>query len=264
MRLVEQIVAANHRAAEGDTGAGLRWAEFEQELPLIALTCIDPRLNNLFPAVLGIPQEKFIWLRNAGNIITGPQSSTMRSIALACAIKQGKEIVIIGHTDCQVGKTSMLQLLESLKRMGVDRHALPENLVEFFGMFASERQNVVKSAELVRLSPLIGKQTPVHGMMVDTETGRLEWVLNGYEPSANLNNVVEKFQMAASATMDAARAFGEVGIEQARVVQSEIGSLSQKIKQEFASGFAAEEIPTPPRIPGKGIPREPRRVRTRP
>ena len=29
----------------------------------------------------------------------------MRSIALACAIKGGREIAIIGHTDCKVAQT---------------------------------------------------------------------------------------------------------------------------------------------------------------
>ena len=77
------------------------WRDFTGELPVIALTCIDPRLNRLFPGVLGLPEEHFIWLRNAGNIITGPLSSTMRSLALACAVKGGREIAIIGHTDCQ-------------------------------------------------------------------------------------------------------------------------------------------------------------------
>jgi carbonic anhydrase len=114
MRLFEAIVDANHRAIAGDANAGVRVAEFEGELPVIALTCVDPRLNALFPNVIGLPGEQFIWLRNAGNIITGPMSSTMRSLALACAVKGGKEIAIIGHTDCQVGKTTTMQLLQKL------------------------------------------------------------------------------------------------------------------------------------------------------
>src|SRR6185436_14286700 len=128
MRLLEAIVDANHRA-------GLHPADFADVLPLVALTCIDVRLNTLLPQVLGVPPEQFIWLRNAGNIITGPSSSTMRSLALACAVKGGKEIVIIGHTDCQVCKTSTMQLLDRLKALGVERHMLPDNLTEFFGMF---------------------------------------------------------------------------------------------------------------------------------
>src|SRR3984957_385838 len=147
MRLFEAIIDANHRAVAGDNSAGLHPADFTDTLPVIALTCIDPRLNAIFPNVLGLPGEQFIWLRNAGNIITSPLSSTMRSLSLACAVKGGKEIAIIGHTDCQIAKTTAMQLLEKLKEQGVDRHALPDNLNDFFGMFASERQNIIKACD---------------------------------------------------------------------------------------------------------------------
>jgi carbonic anhydrase len=180
MHLFESILDANHRAVAGDNTAGLRPDDFAEELPVIALTCIDPRLNAFFPNILGIPAEQFIWLRNAGNIITGPLSSTMRSLALACAVKGGKEIAIIGHTDCQVAKTTTMQLLEKLKALGVDRSRLPENLNEFFGMFATERQNVLKACDIVRNSPLIDPKIPVHGLLADIETGKLEWIVNGY------------------------------------------------------------------------------------
>jgi carbonic anhydrase len=148
MRLFEAIMDANHRALAGDANAGLHPTDFANALPVAALTCIDARLNPLFPEVLALPKEQFIWLRNAGNIITGPMSSTMRSLALACAIKGGKEIAIIGHTDCLVGKTSTMKLTDALRAQGVDRAKLPENLTEYFGMFASERQNVIKAVDL--------------------------------------------------------------------------------------------------------------------
>jgi carbonic anhydrase len=181
MRLFEAIVEANHRALGGDAGAGLRPAEFSASLPIVALTCIDPRLNPLMPEVLGIPEENFIWLRNAGNIITGSMSSTMRSLALACAIKGGKEIAIIGHSDCLVCKTSAVQLTDRFAALGVPRSRLPDNLQEFFGTFASERQNVMRGTEFVRQSALIGPRMPVHGLLVDIQSGRLEWVVNGYQ-----------------------------------------------------------------------------------
>ena len=128
MRLFEAIVDANHRAIAGDSKAGLHPVEFEQELPIVALTCIDARLNSILPQVLGVPADQFIWLRNAGNIVTGPLSSTMRSIALACAVKGGREVAIIGHTDCLVGKTTVMQLLDRLRALGVERSLLPENI----------------------------------------------------------------------------------------------------------------------------------------
>src|SRR5436190_21135518 len=145
-RLFEAMIEANHRALAGDSQAGLHPSEYEDELPLVALTCVDARLNALLPQALGIPPEQFIWLRNAGNIITGPLSSTMRSLALACAVKGGKEIAVIGHTDCLVCKTTVMKLTDGFRALGVDRAKLPENLNEYFGLFASERQNVIRGA----------------------------------------------------------------------------------------------------------------------
>src|ERR1051326_4033155 len=181
MRLLEAIVEANHRAVAAGAEAKLALEEFADALPLVALTCIDPRLNRLIPEMLGVAEEQFIWLRNAGNIITGPMSSTMRSLTLACAIKGGKEIAHIGHSDCQVGKTTMLKVTEAFRALGIDRAKLPENLTEYFGMFASERQNVIRGAELIRQSPLIGTKTPVHGLLIDIQSGKLEWLVNGYQ-----------------------------------------------------------------------------------
>jgi carbonic anhydrase len=181
MRLFEAIIDANHRAIAGDANAGLHPADFADALPVIALTCVDPRLNALFPNALALPADQFIWLRNAGNIITGQLSSTMRSLALACAVKGGREIAIIGHTDCQVAKTSAMQLLSELQALGVDRRRLPDNLADFFGTFGSERQNVIKACDFARSSPLIGPKIPVHGLIIDTGTGKLDWLVNGYD-----------------------------------------------------------------------------------
>src|SRR5580658_8023207 len=181
MRLFEAIIDANHRAVAGDLSAGLHVADFAEELPVVALTCIDPRLNRLLPGALALPDEQFIWLRNAGNIITGPISSTMRSLALACAVKGGREIAVIGHSDCKVRHTTIPQLIECFKNLGIERHELPENLTEYFGVFASERQNVIRGVDFVRQSHLIGPRVPVHGLMVDIQSGQLEWIVNGYD-----------------------------------------------------------------------------------
>src|SRR5213592_1149 len=157
MRLFEAILEANHGAAS-PTEVSLDVQPYADALPIIALTCIDPRLNRLLPEALGIPEDQFIWLRNAGNIIFDSMSSMTRTLALACAVKGGKEIAIIGHTDCKVGKMSMVELTDRFRSSGVDRAKLPDNLNEFFGLFASERQNVMRAVEFVRQSPLIGSK----------------------------------------------------------------------------------------------------------
>ena len=223
MRLFEAITDANHRAIAGDASAGLHPADFAEELPVIALTCVDPRLNALFPNALALPAEQFIWLRNAGNIITAPLSSTMRSLALACAVKGGKEIAIIGHTDCQVAKTTTMQLLDKLKVLGVERHLLPDNINEFFGTFGSERQNVIKACDIIRHSPLIGPKTPVHGLLVDTETGKLDWIVNGYQ---TLETAAAHPNAAANLIGQTTDKLGHFNIGEMKFPEAKIGELA--------------------------------------
>ncbi|HWW01507.1 MAG TPA: carbonic anhydrase [Candidatus Acidoferrum sp.] len=265
MRLIEAVIDANHRALAGDPNAGLHPTEFEAELPLVALTCIDVRLNAILPQVLGIPPEDFIWLRNAGNVITGPLSSTMRSLALACAVKGGKEIAIIGHTDCLVGKTTTMDLIERLRAMGVERHLLPDNINEYFGIFSSERQNVIKSAGIVRSSPLIGTKIPVHGLLVDTQTGKVDWLVNGYETLETLGTRWNEVVKSAGQTVDAMKPLTDFKIGEMKFPETKIGEivtqtedwLKTKVQQmetkppaapTWAAAPAAPRIPLPPPI----------------
>lgn len=184
MHLFEAIVEASHRTTVGGVTPAFTAAQFAGSLPVVALSCIDPRLNALLPRRLGLGAEDFIWLRNAGNIITSPLSSTTRSLALACAIKGGREIALIGHSDCRVARTTMLDLTERFRALGLERARLPDNLIEFFGLAGSERQLVLRGVELVRSSPLIGPRVPVHGLLLDLASERFEWVVNGYDQLA--------------------------------------------------------------------------------
>jgi len=234
MRLFEAILEANHRAAAGDTEAGLHPADFADELPVIALTCIDTRLNGLFPNALGLPAEKFIWLRNAGNIIFDSMSSMTRTLALACAVKGGKEIAIIGHTDCLVGKTTTMQLIERFKTLGIERGVLPENINDFFGIFSSERQNVIKSCELVRNSPLIGPKIPVHGLLVDVETGRLEWLVNGYQTFATMSDKWNEVVRSAGETVDKLKSLSDFNSGEMKFPETKIGETVTKAEDWFS------------------------------
>lgn len=259
MRLLEAILDANHRAVEGDPTAGIRPAEHAAELPVVTLTCIDPRLNRLMPEVLGIPEEEFIWLRNAGNIITGPLSSTMRSLALACALKQGRQILIIGHTDCRVAKTTVLQLIEHFSGLGIPRNLLPDNLNEFFGIFSSERQNVIRAADIVRNSPLISPRIPVHGLLVDTETGRLEWLVNGYDTLqspgflARWNDVVR----SAGQTVDALKSLADFKIGEMKFPETRIGEKVAQAGAWLEEKIGQLQVSPPPPPPAEPAPPPP-------
>ena len=259
MRLFEAIIEANHQAVAGDASAGLHPAEFTDSLPIIALTCIDPRLNAFFPNALALPVEQFIWLRNAGNNITGTLSSTMRSLALACAVKGGREIAIIGHSDCQVCRTTTMALLDDLKALGVDRGRLPENLTEFFGLSGSERQNVIKACDFARSSPLIGPKIPVHGLLIDAETGKLDWVVNGYATlHTQLTPQMPKMDFPVLGTTGSFKDFemGEMKFPEMKIgeASAKIGSSEVKILPSSQAVTPVASTPTPVRPPKIPLP----------
>jgi carbonic anhydrase len=231
-----------------------------------ALTCIDARLNHLLPDQLGLPEDQFIWLRNAGNIITSPLSSTMRSLALACAVKGAREIAIIGHSDCLVGRTTVLHLLDRLSALGVDRSRLPENLVEYFGLFGTERQNVIRGVDFVRVSPLIGAGVPVHGLLIDLRSGRIEWVVNGYQhQNAVTTGKVGELFRKADQSLDAFAKIGNAAAGELELPAAKIGEAVKRAedwlrKAEQIAGVVEEKLgrpgaakpaepPPPPRIP---------------
>jgi len=265
MRLFETIMAANARATSGRPAADDAFSIPASDLPIAVLSCVDARLNTVLPDALGIPESQLVWLRNAGNIITGPLSSTMRSLALACTVKGAKEIAIIGHTDCKVGKMTAMELLDRLAKLGIDRHRLPENLVEYFGLFGSERQNVIHGVDFVRISPLIGPKIPVHGLLVDIHTGRLEWVVNGYQAldSVTTGKIGELFRKADHG-LDAFAKIGNAAAEELKLPTGKIGELAQsagdwlhkaeqiastveaKLAQKTASPAAKSPAPVPP------------------
>jgi carbonic anhydrase len=165
----------------------------------------------------------------------------MRSLALACAVKGGKEIAIIGHTDCQICKTTAMQLLDKLKALSVERHLLPENINEFFGLFASERQNVIKACDIVRHSPLIGPKIPVHGFLVDIETGKLEWIVNGYEAWQTLPASSDTIK-GTGPMAEALGSFAAFNIGEMKFPEAKIGELATKTEDWLSQ--KAEKLET--------------------
>lgn len=266
MRLLDAILDANLHATAGHAPP-LAPDEFTDGLPLVALSCIDARLNHLIPEALGVPESHFIWLRNAGNIITGPMSSTMRSLALACAVKGGKEILILGHSDCLVRKTGTMELLGKFAALGIARSTMPENLQEYFGLFASERQNVLKAVEHVRASPLIGPRVPVHGALMDITTGRLELLVNGYQALEAATSTLAKPAEATSAAAPVRPAtesppglpLGEMKFPELKIgeVGSHVGAGQAgmpKIPEEKLQLAQAATPAKPPPVPADAIP----------
>jgi carbonic anhydrase len=104
---------------------------------------------------------------------------------------------------------------------------LPDNLNEFFGLFSSERQNVIKGCDIVRHSPLIGPKIPVHGFLLDIETGKLEWIVNGYEALQALPAASDAIK-GAGPMPEALGSFAAFNIGEMKFPETKIGELATK------------------------------------
>jgi carbonic anhydrase len=107
---------------------------------------------------------------------------------------------------------------------------------------------------------LIGPKIPVHGLVVDIESGRLEFVVNGYqtlETVAARWNVVAK---SAAQTVDALKGLADFNIGEMHFPETKIGEvvtkagdwLSEQVKKlevTQAQKPKPPAVPVPPKIP---------------
>ncbi len=189
-----------------------------------------------------------------------------RAFASACLRSEGgREILILGHTDCLVRKTGTLELLGKFAALGIERARMPENLQEYFGLFASERQNVLKAVEHVRASPLIGPRVPVHGALVDIATGRLELLVNGYQAlsvaTSSASAVMAKGSEAISGgalALPSAESKKSLPLAEIKFPQFKIGEGMARVEAtlgEMSAPTADKPHPAkPPPVPAADIP----------
>ncbi len=149
---------------------------------LAVLTCIDPRITPYLHSALGLSSSEVVWIRNAGNIVRDPLGDPLRSLALAIFLKGATEILVLGHSDCRLEQLEANHLLEAMTAKGVVRQSLgPVDLRQWVGTFHDVRKNVQAAVKQIRACPFLPATLPVHGMIMDTTTGALETLVNGYE-----------------------------------------------------------------------------------
>jgi len=173
--LLNQIIAANKSYLSGTPSFLDPAGE-----PFVVITCIDSRLTGLVEPALGLSRHRAIVIRTAGNQVSEKNSDLLRSLAVALYVKNAREIVIVGHTDCGLSNFSVSEVTENFRKAGIPRAAFGhEDLRSWFGAFADIRGNVLRGIEYLRKSSLAPPTIKTHGLILDTESGILQVVVDG-------------------------------------------------------------------------------------
>lgn len=154
---------------------------------IVILSCMDTRLIELLPNALNIKNGDAKVVKNAGAIIDNPYGSIVRSLLVAVYELQADEILIIGHHGCGMKGFHSKQMLEKAKQRGVTEAAIQSveeqgiNVEQWLHGFENVQDSVQSGVDILRNHPLLPENTPVHGLVIDPSTGKLDLIDKGYE-----------------------------------------------------------------------------------
>jgi len=146
-------------------------------------TCMDTRLVDFLEPAMGIKRGDAKIIKNAGNTLVDPNGGVIRSLVAAIFLLGVEEIFVIGHKDCGMATVDAEKLKEMMVARGVDPDAidtLVPDLGQWLGAFACPEENVERVTSIIRSSPLIPKDVPVHGLIFCPNDGQLEVIVRGY------------------------------------------------------------------------------------
>jgi hypothetical protein len=123
---------------------------------------------------------------------------------MAVYLKGATEIVVMGHTDCRMSQFEANDFLSALSAWGVSRQQLgPVDLRRWAGAFHDPRPNVKQSVESVARCPFIPRRIPIHGLLIDILTGKVEVVVDGQRELARRGAAGTETPSAAPASAPA-------------------------------------------------------------
>jgi carbonic anhydrase len=153
---------------------------------------MDTRLTELLPKAMNIHNGDVKTIKNAGAIVTQPFGNIMRSILVAIYELEADEIMVIGHYDCGMTGINPESTVGKMIDRGVSDNTISTlknsglDLMRWLRGFDSVHSSVENSVNIIRNHPLLPPGTPVHGLIINPETGKLDLVTEGYEiASAN-------------------------------------------------------------------------------
>lgn len=150
------------------------------------LTCMDTRLSELLPKALGFKNGDAKFIKNAGAILTQPFGSAMRSLLVAVYELGAREVLVIGHHGCGMTEIDPTRMVKKFAEHGIDPLVIEtlENsgirMDKFLRGFNRAEEGVMHSVKMIRRHPLFPEAIPVHGFVMDPETGAVEVIVEDY------------------------------------------------------------------------------------
>ncbi|MEA4957807.1 Beta-carbonic anhydrase 1 [bioreactor metagenome] len=175
--LLNEILEYNKEFAE--EFEGIKISHIPQK-KLVIVTCMDTRLTDGFlEKAMGISRGDAKIIKNAGNNVLG--RDVIRSVAAAIFALGAEEIMVVGHYDCGMSNVNGEKLKSNMLERDIPSEEIAKvNIEDWIGSIESEESNVIDGVNKIRNSPLIPKDVPIHGIIMDPINGKVDLLINGY------------------------------------------------------------------------------------
>jgi carbonic anhydrase len=152
---------------------------------MVILTCMDTRLLELLPKALNLGNGDAKLIKDAGGLVSHPFGSVMRSILIAVYQLKAQEVLVIAHYDCGMSGLKAEPVIESMMERGISEETIDTltysgiNIKKWLHGFDNVTESVEHSVDIIKNHPLMPKGVPVHGLVIDPKTGKLDLIVDG-------------------------------------------------------------------------------------
>ncbi|RKN86602.1 beta-class carbonic anhydrase [Paenibacillus ginsengarvi] len=183
-RLLDEIIDFNRSFVDQSKYEPYLTSKFPDK-KFVILTCMDTRLIELLPASMNIKNGDVKMIKSAGGVVSTAFGGIMRSIIVAIYELGAEEVLVIGHYDCGMGNINPHAMKDKFRERGIAEDTL--QILEHSGLniehwlrgFDDVSESIRKSVSLIRHHPLV-PNIPIHGLVIDPKTGKLDVVDKGY------------------------------------------------------------------------------------
>jgi carbonic anhydrase len=141
-------------------GSAARIREPMQKLAV--LTCMDARID--VERLLGLQPGDAHVIRNAGGRAT---ADAIRSLALSQAAMGTREVMVIHHTDCAIGRVKQEELARLIAE--ATGHACEQD----FGCFDDPIEAIAEDVRRLRSDPSLAHRDRIRGFLYDLSSNTL-------------------------------------------------------------------------------------------
>jgi carbonic anhydrase len=141
---------------------GMAARVIEPVMKLAVLTCMDARVD--VSALLGLRPGDAHVIRNAGGRVT---VDALNSLAISQAILGTREVMVLHHTECALGRFNQSELAERITAATGHRFA------EELGCFADPIEAVHEDVDRLRTSGSLVHHDKIRGYMYDLAANTL-------------------------------------------------------------------------------------------